>query len=280
VDDGRGSSVLARHATNSPLGRVTLAGFIRNGRGVLETGLRVLGSYALVYVIDGGGHYRDATGLSRSVRAGDLLLIFPELAHTYGPDPTTHWTELFLVFEGPLFDLWRASGLLTPARPVLHLEPIEQWAHRFEAVLGAPRTPGAAPPLLEICRLQLALGEALLAGSIGARPGDEAAWVERACALLEADLERAADLPDLARDLGMSYDGFRKRFQAAVGVPPARYRTGRAIDRACELMQLGHLSDRQIADRLGFCDEFYFSRRFKQVTGRSPRDFRASLPRP
>ena len=275
----RETTMLARHATNSPLGRVTLAGFIRNSTGVPGKGLRVLGSYALVYVIDGGGHYEDANGLKRSVRAGDLLTIFPELAHTYGPDPTTHWTELYLVFEGAMFDLWRTSGLLNPARPILHLEPIEHWAHRFESVLGAPRTPGAAPPLLEICRLQLALGEALLADSTGIRAGEDADWVERACALLEADIEREADLPDLAHDLGMSYDGFRKRFQHAIGVPPARYRTARAIDRACELMQLGTLTDRQIANRLGFCDEFYFSRRFKQVTGRTPRDFRASLPR-
>jgi AraC-like DNA-binding protein len=78
----------------------------------------------------------------------------------------------------------------------------------------------------------------------------------------------------------MSYDGFRKRFTRATGLPPARYRGTRLIDRACELMQQGALTDRQIAEQLGFCDEFYFSRRFKQVTGRRPRQFRASLPRP
>jgi len=44
-------------------------------------------------------------------------------------------------------------------------------------------------------------------------------------------------------------------------------------------MQGGNLTDRQIAERLGFCDEFYFSRRFKQLTGRSPRQFREELPR-
>lgn len=43
-------------------------------------------------------------------------------------------------------------------------------------------------------------------------------------------------------------------------------------------MQQTDLSDKQIAAELGFCDEFHFSRRFKQITGRSPRAFRSGLP--
>jgi AraC-like DNA-binding protein len=49
------------------------------------------------------------------------------------------------------------------------------------------------------------------------------------------------------------------------------------VDRACELMQERRLTDKQIAESLGFCDEYYFSRRFKQMTGRSPRAFRRQM---
>ena len=266
-----------RHAARSPLGGISVAGFIRHSRGLPADPLRTLGSYALVYVIDGGGRYRDATGLTLSVRAGDLILVLPDLPHTYGPGPTTHWTEWYVVFAGPVFDLWRRSGLLDPAQPVRHLEPIEAWAQRFAALLNEPAAGNLASPLIEVCRLQGLLGEALASG--GGDRSEEEAWSARARALLESDPGRQLDLASLAGDLGMSYDGFRKRFARTVGVPPARYRTVRAIDRACELMHRGGLTDRQIAERLGFCDEFYFSRWFKQVTGRSPRQFRADLPR-
>lgn len=275
------SSILARNATRSPLGRISLAGLIRNGRGIPRRPLRVLGSYAVVYVLDGGGRYEDANGLRLTLRAGDLLVVFPDLPHTYGPGGAARWTELYLVFDGEVFDLWRATGLLDPAQPVRHLEPIEHWAHRLESVLGAPHQPDVAPlapPLLEACRLQLVLADAMTGGG-GARGDAEAAWAARARALLDADLGQDLDLRALGHDLGMSYDGFRKRFARIAGMPPARYRATRVIDRACELMQQGALTDRQIAEGLGFCDEFYFSRRFKQVTGRSPRHFRASLPR-
>lgn len=266
-----------RNAARSPLGRISLAGFIPDGEGIPDTPLRVLGSYAVVYLLDGSGRFQDEFGLDFRVRAGDLLVIFPDVAHTYGPGRRERWTEFYLCFDGPVFDLWRDSGLLNPAQPLHHLAPIEHWARRFEAVLGAPRRPGHAPPLLEVCRLQAVLSEALLAGRHGFG-GEEADWADRACARLESDLERGLDLEDLAGELGMSYDGFRKRFARVVGMSPARYRGSRIVDRACELMQGGLLTDREIAEMLGFCDEYYFSRRFKQVTGVSPRRFRASLP--
>jgi AraC-like DNA-binding protein len=35
---------------------------------------------------------------------------------------------------------------------------------------------------------------------------------------------------------------------------------------------------RVIAEELGFCDEFHFSRRFKQIAGVSPAVYRKRLP--
>ena len=66
-------------------------------------------------------------------------------------------------------------------------------------------------------------------------------------------------------------------FTQIVGMPPAKYRAARIIDRACELIQNSDLSDKQIAEKLGFCDEYYFSRSFKKIRGASPRAFRKTL---
>jgi AraC-like DNA-binding protein len=37
------------------------------------------------------------------------------------------------------------------------------------------------------------------------------------------------------------------------------------------------LPNKEIADRLGYCDEFHFSRRFRQVTGQTPRAVREAF---
>jgi len=265
------SQVVFRNATSSALGRVTLAGFIRHSAGVAP--FRRYGQYALVYLLDGSGRYRDTNSNDQAIGPGDLMFIFPKLGHAYGPGRGEHWTEFYLCFDGPVFDLWQTHGLLDPRQPVRHLEPIDAWLKKLEGILSAPRQPGFAPPLVEVCRLQQLLAEILTGAGNVAGPGD-LQWAARACALLEADLERVVNLGALAAQLGMSYESLRKRFARVVGQPPARYRTARLIDRACELMQRGQISDKQIAEVLGFCDAFYFSRRFKQVTGQSPRQFR------
>ena len=267
----RKSGLTFRSAATTQLGRITMAGFLRNNPGISPGRPRVLGRYAVVYVVDGAGRYADANGYSQAIQAGDLIVLFPELAHSYGGP----WSEFYLVFEGPVFDLWRRHGLLDPRRPVLHVEPVHYWLSRLESVLGAPRRVGFAPPLLEVCRLQTVLGEALVGG---VRDRGDLDWVAKACALLESDLQREVDLHELAAKLGTSFDSFRKRFTQIVGRPPAQYRRYRLIDRACELMQQGALTDKAIAAQLGFCDEFHFSRCFKAVTGRSPREFRRQLP--
>ena len=75
----------------------------------------------------------------------------------------------------------------------------------------------------------------------------------------------------------LSPERFRKKFAAAVGVPPARYRMLRRMDRAKALLVETELSVKEIAYRLNFFDPYFFSRQFKQVTGQAPTDFRALM---
>ncbi len=268
----------AQHAANSVIGRISHAGMIAGSRGIPESNMRILGSYAAVYTHDGTGFYADANGLKRNISSGDLIIVFPDIPHSYGPAEGKTWNEFFLVFQGPVFDLWREAGLLDPSSPIIHLEPVHHWLRRFESVLGGQREAGWAPPLLEVCRLQQVLGEALMGGTRGSVRQEDVRWASRACVLIEEQLAPSLRIEDVAQRMNTSYGSFRKRFTRIVGMPPSRYRTTRLIDRACELIQQSDMTNDQIAITLGFCDAFHFSHRFKQVTGFSPRQYRRALP--
>lgn len=241
--------------------------------------MRILATHAVVYLLAGEGRFEDAHGTRAHVGAGDLLMLFPGIGHSYGPTAGGPWSELYVIFDGPVFDLWQRQGLLDPRRPLRHLEPVDTWSATFGDVLGVGGRSGPGPGLVDVCRWQSVLAAALTA--LDGRPVDspDTRWLARATALLDADVRRQASLPRLAAELGMSYDGFRKRFRRLAGVSPARHRGARAIERACELMAGGRFTDREIAGLLGYCDEFEFSHRFRSLTGSSPRQFRATLPR-
>ena len=50
------------------------------------------------------------------------------------------------------------------------------------------------------------------------------------------------------------------------------------MDHVCRQLLEPGATLRDIAERCGFSNEFYLSRRFKQVVGLSPSEFRARLP--
>ncbi len=78
-----------------------MAGELRDGRGVPKR--RVFGYYAVVYITSGYGRFADDTGFSCALRPGNLLILFPELGHTYGPTHGEYWDKTFIVWSWSMF---------------------------------------------------------------------------------------------------------------------------------------------------------------------------------
>ena len=125
------TSALAQPAV-SPLGTIRLASFVTNGSGSGK--LRRYPSYALVNLLEGLGYYRDSTGFAQPVHPGDLIWVSPRVAHTYGPQEGHSWNEFFVVFDGPIFELWESKRMFEVLPPVQHLEAAHLWMERLAKV--------------------------------------------------------------------------------------------------------------------------------------------------
>jgi len=263
----RASRFIHRSTARCPLGQVSVAGYIRNSNGVPDRPLRVFGSYAIVLILHGAGRYIDATGVDRQVSAGDCIVVLPDLPHAYFPqkrDP--RWDELHVVFSGLAFDLWRQTGLLKPGNLIHRLEPIEYWHARLERCANPD-------PLQAVALVQRFLSEMLsIPGRVGS---DDHVWLANATQLIGVGPK--PDWNQIASDLDCGYETFRRRLTALTGHPPARFHTQRVIEHACELLKDKSRTLRDIAIDCGFCDEFHFSRRFKQMMGIRPAALRAQL---
>lgn len=264
------SRLFFQDETPHSLGRLTLAGMLKNSSGTGARQMRVLGRYALVFLVEGQGIYRDARGFKSEVEAGDALLISPELAHAYGPQPRGLWSEIYLVFDGPIFDCWRLSGALDPTRPVHHAGEIEKWFTALRQLLEAPRPVNENEHLRQLAQFQEILAQML---ELQAAP-QENDWLHKARGVLDGDLSRPLDPNKLAQTAGMSYETFRKKWTLETGVSPARYRAQKRIEAAKILLARPEMTGGTIARSLCFRDEFHFSKRFKQLTGSAPREFK------
>ncbi len=222
--------------------------------------------HALVLTAAGRARYGDRRGHVETLGPGDVLAVFPGLEHWFLPERDGGWDEYFIIFSGYTFAPWMTEPLLSPERPVMRLGQVAYWLRRFASVMSSQRTDG---PLETVARLHGLLAEVARSATPQIHP-DQQAWLDRARALLN-DTQKRVSLGAIARQLDCSEQVFRKRFGELANEPPGAFRERARLELSCRLLTASSVGE--VADRLGFCDQFQFSRRFKARYGVSPRMF-------
>ena len=232
-------------------------------------------------------------GYQHAIGAGDILMIGHNRAHGYKRTRGLNLVNL-LVRETLLDQIGpKLQGL--PGYHLLfaragrgrtygshlrlssdELKQIEPWIDRLEAE-SRPGVEGGA--LLAEAYLTLIIGvlcrcwgrDRHATATLPPRDGigPLLSWIER-------NLGRPIAVPEMARRIGMSARTFRRRFQSALGVSPARYVLDCRVRRAAEHLRSGSGGARigEIAWACGFDDANHFSRAFRQRMGKSPREYR------
>jgi AraC-like DNA-binding protein len=265
------AGIVSFSSPSTPIGRVRFGGHLQGVGGTGFSHFRTYGMYALVLLTgNGAGRFRDQRGNNRRVRAGDLIVVFPDVPHQYGPEGGDVWEEIFIAFDGAAFEGWRSRGL-DPALPVWPVDPVDDWARRFSGILTLPV---ATRP--EACAAASAV-HLLIADALAVRPPDTASrdWLEPAKQALGRGAG-APTLPEIATQAGLGYETFRKSFKTITGESPARYRRRMRLAQAELMLHRADLSLEMIARALDFCDAFHLSKAFKAQYGHSP----AALRRP
>jgi AraC-like DNA-binding protein len=87
---------------------------------------------------------------------------------------------------------------------------------------------------------------------------------------------RAKPFEILANEAGVGTDYFARLFNKQVGVSPKRYRLQSKMEYARYLLSHGN-DVQQVAEQLGYSDQFVFSRLFKRIHGEKPSSFKCSI---
>ncbi|MCC5806817.1 MAG: AraC family transcriptional regulator [Opitutales bacterium] len=222
-------------------------------------------------------------------RAGDLVLIGPNLPHTWASEGSSASARanaavviqfLPTVFPDALRTLPEFAGLadlFARARRGL-VFPAATVARVRERILGLP----AADPV----RAWTLLAETLtLLGASPARPlASEHYHSQRAARIgsrlgriierIETEGDEPLDLPAVARVAGLTPTSFARFFRRMTGRTFVEYRNSCRIRRACRLLAETDRAVLDIALACGFRNLSNFNRAFQKVTNTNPRGYR------
>ena len=229
----------------------------------------------LVYCSKGGG-WCELAGQLHPVRAGDLLVLMPDAPLACGAHVSNPWTIHWAQASGSnLGEYLKELGVSTKA-PLLRLGEDLQMARLFNELVQALERGSSFPDLL-LASHTLAH---LLAVMIRHRherqhdPADGVQKVAESIVYMSEHLDQPLRVTGLAALANLSPAHFAVRFKEQTGCSPRDYLHLLRIHRACQLLRSSTLNVKEIAARLGYQDQFHFSRQFKAFQGVSPTEYR------
>lgn len=246
-------------------------------------GPRLLRDFELVYVIEGWVVYQSGDAC-HTVPPGGFVFGLPGSRETYHWDPQVPTRHAYFHFgintipsDWPDPAAWpRVRTLLSPVctglfrQVIQHIYQHDDWP--------------AAKPEPRDCRLVEALLDSFFEefrGETLSIDRDRPEPVRRALMLMrrvvEEDPLRPLTLADVAKEAHVTEKHVCRLFSRSLGHSPMQTLALMKLQTARPLLVRTNLTVKEIAERCGFENQLYFSRRFSQVHGCSPSAYREQL---
>ncbi|MBD2844846.1 helix-turn-helix domain-containing protein [Paenibacillus sp. IB182496] len=246
-----------------------------SGRRAAAPKRRRVHAFALLYIKRGRGELI-VNNRSIAVNGRQLFLFFPGMHVIEQADAQADWDVYYIAFK--LLRPVRAGGGWA-------LEAFDRPPFPHGGELQASDLPAVERLIERLCedggpddgmlrwKRQTLLAELLYtitAEQLTQRrqPSAEDA-IRRCAAYIDQHYTEPIRIDGLAAWCGLHPSTFSRHFKQTIGMLPSEYVIHVRIE-AAKLLLPGSGPLREVARRVGFCDEYYFSRMFKKVAGVSP----------
>ena len=268
--------------TPSPATTMLVTGHLREGPDYTTWRPKGTQDWLLIYTLSGTGRFGSEEG-DFFADQGEVVLLRPSTLHDYGTAPTaTHWNILWAHFHPrPHWFSWLEWVELAPGLMKIRIEDEGTRTHIEHTFSLADTLARGALRRKEDFAMN-ALENVLLWCDMQNPLSEQARVDSRVQTLMDFMCHRISEdisLAQLAEASGLSVSRMAHLFRAHMGITPLQFLEQQRMERATQLLSLTNRSIKSIAEEVGFENPFYFSSRFRQNVGVSPRDYRLKQQR-
>jgi AraC-like DNA-binding protein len=237
---------------------------------------KALDDYALIYCLTGKGQCATQNG-TINLRSDQFILLPPGEFYNYQADTKHPWEIYCLHFNGNMinelsatFDLKRFAF---PTNIVFDSQMIDSWKE-IVSNLSNDFTDE------KIAYANLCLYRFVSFFLFPSQEQKNTPEAEKHCQLdqsilfMKANVHKRLCVDEIAETFKYSPSHYSVLFKQKTGLSPIEYFIRLKVQHAGELLTGSDLIVKEIAGKVGYDDPFYFTRIFKKVTGKTPREYK------
>jgi AraC-like DNA-binding protein len=202
------------------------------------------------------------------------MLILPGIKHMYKPLLETGWHEYWVGFKGVYFFQLLEEGRLSEDHIFFKTGLHDSILSFFNQIFDEVRSQQPLYQLKTCASILSLIAEVLTRERRKEQPNCYEKTVARAKYLMESNVYSAINLPAISGQLGVSTSRLNEIFKTYTSMTPYQYYIDIKIHKAESFLEQEDVPVKEVAFKMGFEDQYYFSRLFKNKTGLSPSEWR------
>lgn len=230
---------------------------------------RTLREYEIIYITKGRGKFH-SMDQEYTIIPGTIIILFPGIQHAYKPDFETGWDEYWVGIQGPYIDSLLREGVISPSKPVYYVGLHDVLISHYNTIFDRIKKQRPCYQMRTSTNITMLLADIISYDRKQEQVCHSDSLIEKIKFIFEQNLYGNIDLEEVADQLNMSSCYLGEVFKSYTGMTPYQYFLHLKVNKAKEFLERDELSIKEIAFKLAFDDQFYFSRLFKKKTGVPP----------
>lgn len=231
----------------------------------------------ILIICTSGRGWFEVNGRRQNLERNHALLIPKNQAHTYGASQRDPWSIQWVHFLGEdapyYFTLLRSGHFTLPIHPDATTKIERLFTDAYDALSNGFNQQSI------ICAAQVVrniLGVLFFNNKSFSSSAKSSKFrnLDHVILFMKEHVDATLTVEQMAREAGLSASHFSRLFTQQTGFAPVDYFIHLKMQRACRFLTLTPLSIKEISSKLGYADQYYFSRIFHKVIGQSPAAYR------